>query len=387
MGKRGNGEGSITRRKDGRYMARYTVQTVKGPKRKAIYGRTRAEVAEKLARAIAEREGGVAFDAGKLTLSEYLERWLDGSVKNSVKVRTYETYVARKRNYIDPYLGPVKLDKVTPAHLQGLYARLLEQGLSTATVRQAHSLLSAALKKALKWQLIGYNPADAVDPPRIVSPEIVTLSREQVHTLLEASRQWPPHRPSDPPAIRPGRYEALLTLAVTTGMRQGELLGLRWSDVDLERGVLRVRRTADTRHGSARWGTPKSGAGRSVKLTRLAVDALRRHRKRQAEERLILGARFEDQGLVFPNLSGGVIIASTLHRSFKTLLRYAGLPSVRFHALRHTAATLMLEANVNPRVVQEMLGHANIRQTMDTYSHVLPNMQQQAAERMDEMLG
>jgi integrase len=208
-----------------------------------------------------------------------------------------------------------------------------------------------------------------------------------VHTLLEAARRWPPHRPSDPPAIRPGRYEALLTLAVTTGMRQGELLGLRWSDVDLERGVLRVRRTADTRHGFARWDTPKSGAGRSVTLTRLAVDALRRHRKRQAEERLILGARFEDQGLVFPNLSGGVIIASTLHRSFKTLLRYAGLPSVRFHALRHTAATLMLEANVNPRVVQEMLGHANIRQTMDTYSHVLPNMQQQAAERMDEMLG
>jgi integrase len=192
---------------------------------------------------------------------------------------------------------------------------------------------------------------------------------------------------SSPPAIRPGRYEALLTLAVTTGLRQGELLGLRWSDVDLERGVLRLRRTADTRHGFARWGTPKSGAGRSIRLTRLAVDALRRHRKRQAEERLALSTSFEDQGLVFPNLSGGVIIASTLHRSFKTLLGYTGLPLVRFHALRHTAATLMLEANVNPRVVQEMLGHANIRQTMDTYSHVLPNIQQQAAERLDEMLG
>ncbi len=208
-----------------------------------------------------------------------------------------------------------------------------------------------------------------------------------MQTPLEASRRWPPHRPSDPPGIRPGRYEALLTLAITTGLRQDELLGLRWSDVDLERGALRVRRTADTRYGSVRWGTPKSGAGRSVRLTRLAVDALRRHRARQAEERLALGSRFEDQDLVFPNLSGGVIVASTLHRSFKTLLGYAALPDVRFHALRHTAATLMLEANVNPRVVQEMLGHANIRQTMDTYSHVLPNMQQQAAERMDEMLG
>jgi integrase len=325
--------------------------------------------------------------ATDLTLSQYLERWLDGSVKNSVKIRTYETYVARKRNYIDPYLGPVKLDKVTPAHLQSLYARLLEQGLSTATVRQAHSLLSAALKKVVNWQLLSYNPADAVDPPRLVSPEIVTLTREQVHALLEASRRWPPHRPSDPPAIRPGRYEVLLTLAVTTGLRQGELLGLRWSEVDLERSVLKVRRTADTRHGFARWDTPKSGAGRSVRLSRLAVDALGRHRKRQAEERLALGALFEDQDLVLPNLSGGVIIASSLHRSFKTLLRYVGLPNVRFHALRHTAATLMLEANVNPRVVQEMLGHANIRQTMDTYSHVLPNMQQQAAECMDAMLG
>jgi integrase len=119
----------------------------------------------------------------------------------------------------------------------------------------------------------------------------------------------------------------------------------------------------------------------------LAVDALRRHHKRQAEERLALGSSFEDQDLVFPNLSGGVIVASTLHRSFKTLLEYAGLPDVRFHALRHTAATLMLEANVNPRVVQEVLGHSNIRQTMNTYSHLLPDMQQQAAERMDEMLG
>jgi integrase len=133
--------------------------------------------------------------------------------------------------------------------------------------------------------------------------------------LLEASRQWPPHRPSDPPAIRPGRYEALLTLAVTTGLRQGELLGLRWSDVDLERGTLKVRRTADTRHGFARWGTPKSGAGRSVRLSRLALDALGRHRKRQAEERLALGTLFEDQGLVFPNLTGGVMIASSLHRA------------------------------------------------------------------------
>jgi integrase len=170
-------------------------------------------------------------------------------------------------------------------------------------------------------------------------------------------------------------------------LRQGELLGLRWSDVDLEQGALKVRRTADTHHGSARWGTPKSGAGRSVRLPRLAIDALKRHRNRQAEERLTVGALFKDQGLVFPNLSGDVIIASTLHRSFKTLLGFADLPPVRFHALRHTAATLMLEANVNPRVVQEMLGHANIRQTMDTYSHVLPNMQQQAAERMDQMLG
>ena len=368
-------------------MARYTVETPKGQKRRAIYGKTRQGVAAKLAKAIADRDGGVAFDAENLTLSEYLERWLEGSVKNSVKVRTYEEYDARKRNYVDPYLGHVKLEKLTPAHLQGLYVRLLGQGLSTATMRQAHSLLSAALRKAVKWQLISYNPADAVDPPRIVSPEIVTLSREQVHTLLEASRQWPPHRPSDPPAIRPGRYEALLTLAVTTGLRQGELLGLRWSDVDLVQGALRVRRTADTRHGYARWDTPKSGAGRSVRLTRLAADALHRHRKRQAEERLAVGSVFDDQDLVFPNLSGGVIIASTLHRSFKIMLGFAGLPPVRFHALRHTAATLMLEANVNPRVVQEMLGHANIRQTMDTYSHVLPNIQQQAAERMDEMLG
>jgi integrase len=385
--KRGNGEGSITKRKDGRWMARYTVHTASGRKRKTIYGKTRAEVAEKLIKAMADSNGGVAFDAENLTLAGYLKHWLEDSVRSTVKVRTYETYWTRKRNYVDPYLGHVKLEKLAPTHLEGLYARLLEEGYSTATVRQAHSLISAALRKAVRWGLVGRNAAEAADPPRLVTPEIVTLSREEVRALLEASRRWPLHRASDPPGIRPGRYEALVTLAVTTGLRQGELLGLRWSDVDLDRGVLKVRRTVDTRHNYARWGTPKSGAGRSARLTRLATEALRRHHKRQAEERLALGTLFEDQGLVFPNLSGGVIIACVLHRSFKALLRYAGLPDVRFHALRHTAATLMLEGNVNPRIVQEMLGHANIRQTMDTYSHVLPNMQVQAAERVDELLG
>ena len=384
--KRGNGEGSITKRKDGRWMAHYTVQTAAGPKRKTLYGRTRAEVAEKLTKALADRDGGIDFDPKNLTLGEYLQRWLDSSVKNSVKVRTYEIYDSRKRNYVDPYLGHVKLEKLTPAHLQDLYTKLLEEGYSTATVRQTHSLISAALKKAVKWGLVARNVAEAADPPRLVAPEVVTLSREEVRTLLKGSQRWPLHKSSDPPSIAPGRYEALLTLAVTTGLRQGELLGLRWSDVSLDEGLLRVRRTVDTRHNVARWGTPKSGVGRSVRLTHTATDALRRHHKRQVEERLALGASYKDQDLVFTNLTGGVILACVLHRSFKALLRYAGLPDVRFHALRHTAATLMLEGNVNPRVVQEMLGHADIRQTMDTYSHVLPNMQAQAAERMDALL-
>ena len=180
------------------------------------------------------------------------------------------------------------------------------------------------------------------------------------------------------------RYEALYILAVNTGLRQGELLGLRWDDVDLDAAMLRVRRTLQ--NGS--FYPPKSGKGRSVKLTRQTVDSLRAHRTRQLEERMRLAGLWDDQGLVFPNRVGRTLDHTNFYqRDFKKLLERAELsPTFRFHDLRHTCATLLLSRNVHPKVVQEMLGHATISQTMDTYSHVLPDMQDEAVAALESAL-
>jgi integrase len=234
--KRGNGEGSITKREDdGRWMARYTVHTAAGRKRKTIYGKTRAEVAEKLAKAVMDRTDGLVFDEGSLRLFKYLERWLADSVRDTVRATTYENYAYLVRTYIVPSLGRVKLTTLTPAHVQRFYREKLDSGLAPRTVQYLHTLLRKALKQAVKWGLIPRNVTDAVDAPRPAKKEIKYLSFDQAKAFLKVASE--------------DRFWALYVLAISTGLRRGELLGLRWEDLDVERGVLRVRRslTPDTK--------------------------------------------------------------------------------------------------------------------------------------------
>jgi integrase len=235
--------------------------------------------------------------------------------------------------------------------------------------------LHKALKQAVNDDLIPRNVTEAVKAPRQVRKEIQALPPGQARAFLRAAE-------SD-------RLGALYLLAIHTGLRQGELLGLKWGDVDLDRGTLQVRRTLSAaKGGPAFFTTPKSNKGRSVRLTARAAQALRDHRKRQVEEQLKQGGRWQDTGLVFTSTVGTPLNRHNVFgRSFKPLLDKAGLPhTVRFHDLRHTCATLLCSKNVNPKVVQEMLGHANISQTMDIYSHVLPNMQDEAAAAMESAL-
>src|SRR5215217_308213 len=220
MGKRGNSEGGISRRKDGLYMARYTVQTATGAKRKTLYGKTRREVDEKLTKAKVDRDGGLVFDADNLKLGEYLERWLADSVRDTVRPTTFERYEQIVRLHICPVLGNTKLKNLTPAHLRGLYREKLDAGLSPRTVKYVHVTLHKALKQAVMDGLIPRNATDAVKPPQVRREEMRPLAPEQVKILFEAARG--------------DRLEALYVLAVTTGLRQGELLGLKWEDVDLE---------------------------------------------------------------------------------------------------------------------------------------------------------
>ena len=373
--KRGNGEGSITKRNDGRWMARFTVHTAKGPKRRHIYGRTRQEVATKLAKAMTDRDGGIELDPSSVTVNEYLQRWLNDSVKGSVRPITFESYERLVRVHVVPALGRVKLKALSPAHLQGLYRDRLDAGLSPSTVQRLHAVIHRALKQALRWGLVPRNVSEAVDPPKGQRKEIRPLTPEQVRTLLRTAQG--------------DRLGALYALAITTGLRQGELFGLRWEDVDLEAGKLSVRQTLTTPKGGRRLGPPKrSKSRRSVKLTTGAVKALRAHRERQLEEREKLAELWQDHDFVFTTQVGTPLNRHNFfRRCYKPLLEEAGLPrSIRFHDLRHTCATLLLSKNVNPKIVQELLGHANISQTMDTYSHMLPDMQERAASAMDDIL-
>jgi integrase len=373
--RRGNGEGTITRRKDGRWEARYVVHTDRGVKRRVLYGKTRKEVADKLVKTLADRADGLVYDEENTTLGNYLDAWLKGSVRGSVRESTFDRYEIAVRVHIKPALGRLKLKKLTPAHVQGFYRDRLDAGFAPASVNKLHVVLHKALKQAVEWHMVPRNVAGLAKAPRpSATKEITPLSAEEARCLLEAAHG--------------DRLEALYVLAVHTGMRQGELLALKWQDVDLENATLSVRRTITKSGGRLLLGEPKTRKSRrTIDLTEASVETLREHLARQTEEITILGDRYKDAGLVFTSEVGTLINPTNLRRrSFAPLLEKAKAPRVRFHDLRHTCATLLFSRNVHPKEVQELLGHANISITLDTYSHVIPGMRARAARAMEDAL-
>lgn len=368
MAKRANSEGSIYRRQDGRWCASVTLAD---GRRRSFYGKTRAEVGQKLILALKAQQDGMPIPGDRLTVGHYLQQWLE-SARPSLRPRTWTRHEQYVRLHAIPHVGKLPLARLGPQHLQRLYAEKLEAGLSPTSVAHLHAVLHRALVQATRWGLTARNVAALVSPPRVKRLEMRTLSPEQVNTLLEAARG--------------DRLEALYVLAVTTGMRQGELLALRWRDVNLDAGTLQV--TATLQQHSLALTEPKTVASRrQVLLTKAAIAALRRHRVAQTEERLRLGPAWEDSDLVFANEVGRPVDARNLmRRSFYPLLAKAGLPQVRFHDLRHTAATLMLAQGVHPKIASEMLGHSQVAITLNLYSHVTPTMQRQAVDAMDAIL-
>lgn len=372
--KRGNGEGSITKHKDGRWMARYTVHTAKGPKRRHVYGRTRKEAADKLAKVLSDRIEGIDYDDENMKVGEYLDRWLKGSVRGSVRQSTYDRDAYLVERHVKPALGRIKLKKLSPAHVQGFYRDRLDSGLSASTVHKMHAILHKALARAVAWHMVPRNVTDAVEPPRPAPKEMRPLSPAEARRFLHAARGE--------------RLEALYVLAVTTGMRQGELLALKWQDVDLENATVSVRRTLTRDGGRVVVGEPKTKRSRRlIRLTTQAAEALRRHLERQLREIQMLGDDYADQGLVFTTATGAPVNPSNLRqRSFVRLLASAGLPRLRFHDLRHACATLLLSKGTHPKFVQELLSHATVAITLDTYSHVIPGMGAQTARDMQDAL-
>jgi integrase len=368
----------ITKRKNGLFQGMYTAQTPDGPKRKYVYGRKYKDVEKKLAEAMGNAAKGFFFDDENMTVSEYLDRWLSDAVRGTVRESTYSRDKYLVTNHIKPALGRLKLRNVNALHLQGLYRERMDSGLSGSTVQKIHHALHKALSQAVRWNLIPRNPADAVKAPVASTKEMHPLSADEARRLLEAAQG--------------DRLEALYVLALHTGMRRGELLGLKWEDVDLDNATVRVRRTLTRTDNGRRLaiGEPKTKKSRrTVRLTQRAVEALRSHLTRQIEEiDRMMGDRYQDRGLVFAGEAGGLINPSNLRlRSFAPLLQRAGLPQITFHDLRHTCASLLFQRNVHPKFVQELLGHASVAITLDTYSHMLPGMGGEAAVAMGEALG
>jgi integrase len=369
--KRGNNEGNISRRSDSRWQARITLEN---GGRKYFYARTRQEAAKLLAQAMRDRDTGIPIVGEKLTVAQYLKQWLD-DIAPSLKPRSLQRYEEDVRLRLIPALGKTPLARLSAQQVQAVYSATLKRGLAQGTVAHTHAVLRRALGEAQRLGLVQRNAATLVKAPRPGRHEMHTLAPDEVRRLFEVAAE--------------DRLEALYVLAVTTGMRRGELLGLHWADVDLDGGYVQVHYTLQhLKDGAYTFAPPKTlRSRRKVALTTVAIAALRRHRQRQDEERAAIGAEWREEDMVFTNGTGGPLRANhILQRRFTPLLRKAGLPLIRFHDLRHTAATLLLRQGVHPKIVAEMLGHSTISMTLDIYSHVIPDMQKDATVALDRLL-
>lgn len=346
-----------------------------GRRRRAYRGgfATREEAERALALLLGEVAAGGYVEPADLTVAELAERWLRDYVEPRLRPKTQDSYRRLLSKHILPALGAARLRRLQAHQIQSLYARMVRDGLSPRTVRYAHAILHRMLACAVKWGLLGRNVADQVSPPAERRREPAVLDEEGARRLLSAARG--------------DRLHALWALALGTGMRRGELLGLKWEDVDLEAGIITVRRSLVEVSGQRIFQEPKTASGRRrVELTPALVEILRRHRAAQARERLALGPAYQDNGLVFCQEDGRPLHPhNVVRRSFRRLLARAGLPPIRFHDLRHSHATLLLTRGTHPKVVQERLGHSRIGTTLDTYSHIVPGMQRDAALRLDHL--
>jgi integrase len=361
--RRDPGDGAVFQRGNGRWVAR--LQLPDGSKR-YFYGRTKEDVRRRLREAQRSLEAGRLPADMKVSLGVYLQHWLDSLPATDLKPRTIGYY----RQYVRTHLAGTEfarkpLARITPQDLRELYARKLAGGLSRSTVHHLHAVLHRALAVAEREGAIPRNVADLVDGPGYGKTALHVLTGDQPERLIEAVAGEP--------------LEALFILAVTSGMRQGELLALPWDNVDLDHGELEVVGSlSGQRRAEQQVVTPKTGKGRRVSLAPVAVAALREHRRRQTELRLALGEEWHDRGLVFCDAwrnFGDYARPAALNRALDRVLFRAGLPRIRFHDLRHTAATRMLSRGVHPKIASEMLGHSSIHVTLDRYSHVTSTMQ------------
>jgi integrase len=352
----------------GRRITRY--RTVRGSKRDAQ---------RELRAILTALDGGNFADSAKLTVGQWLQKWL-AEAQHSVTRKTHERYREIVALHLVPALGTIPLGKLQPMHVQAYYGQALASGrrdgkggLSATTVRQHDRVLNVALKRARSLKLLAANPVEDTSRPKVAHHEIKVLEPDESATLLAAARGH--------------RLFAIIFITLGTGLRRGEVLGLRWTDLDLERRVLTVAQSLEQTRAGLTFKAPKTRLSRrTIALSASLVEALQTHRAQQAAERLALGMGRDPAGLVFTRMDGSPIWPDSLTKTFATLVGRAKIPRITFHGLRHTHATDLLRAGVHPKIASERLGHASISITMDTYSHALPGLQEDAAQRIDAAL-
>lgn len=362
--------------KDGKFYARVTYTDSLG-KRRQIWRQAENKTdarnkADEIRRQL--QTGSQSFEY-RGTLDSYLDKWLE-SKAHKISSRTLEDYKGLLRLHIRPALGTKKLSAIRPLQIQEMVNALIAKGLSPRTVRYTHAVLSRSLNQAVKWGLITKNPAPLVELPKQTRKEMRVLDQDQAKRFLAQASQ--------------DRFSLAFHLAVITGMRPEEYLALQWPDIDLQKNTLTVQRTLVWERWTNKWyfGEPKTARSRrTIPIPAGLTKSLATLKAQQGERRLQLGEQYQNNNLVFASKVGTpVSIRNFERRHFKPILKQADLPDIRLYDLRHTCATLLLLAGENPKVVSERLGHASIVLTLDTYSHVLPNMQKDATDKLEALL-
>jgi integrase len=346
--KRGNNEGTVYKRQDGRWCAQVSLSG----KRITKYAKTQRECHDWVREITNKIEHGMSFDATQLTLERFMQSWLDGK-DLSIRQNTARNYRRYAEQDILPVIGKMRLQNILPAHVRQLYLRMQAEGKGSRTIQLVHATLHCALKQAVRERLIGYNPMDAVERPKVETKEFHIFTESQARTFLESASGHP--------------YEALFYLALTTGLRKGELLGLMWDDVDWEKGTLRVERQLQQAYSSSAVLIPtKTKADRRhIKVGKVGIALLKEHREMQELQKALAGDSWKEHGMIFTTSIGTYIDQTKVSRAFKQILQQAGLPDIRFHDLRHTSISTLLENGTPVNTVQSRAGHSKASVTTE----------------------
>ncbi len=367
--RRGNNEGSIYRRKDGLWCAQVSLQG----RRLTKYAKTQSLCRAWIKEMLNKIDGGLTFEGTQITLERFVEMWLNGKVL-SRRPRTVHQYQQIVRLHILPIMGHMRLQDIRPTHVRQLYAIKRKEGRGPRTVQLIHATLYNALKQAVREGVLRHNPVEAVERPRVEQSEMQILNDDQIRQFLITAKGSP--------------FEAIFYLALATGMRQGELLGLKWSDIDWNKGILFVQRQLQQIEGQGYvFLPPKTRAGRrQIKVGTATLKQLEDHRNRQALEKAVAGDRWRENDLIFPTTIGTPLDYKRATQEFKRILKHAGLPSIRFHDLRHTSLNALMEMGTPVNTVQRRGGHAKPSTTIDIYGHATARSQEVAAEKIEELI-